>query len=351
MILHHLVYKTTLLLNTVKVFSLRRSRALVCLLLAAFIFSLGWMVWKGKIVLGQRLPRGSWTSQPQGRLGNLMGEYATLLALSMLNGGRPILMPKMGARLKSIFEVNAAVMTSMESYATPWQEFPLNDWMTEEYKHIRAPYVKLKGYPCSWTFYHHMSSFVRREFTFLPPLRDYATATLRKAMAGRQSATFIGVHVRRGDYVRVMPNVWRGVIGDPEYLRKAIDVFRSRYPDAVFMVASDDMAWCQRHLDVTRGDVIFVGDNNQAEPQMDLAVLSNCNHTIFTVGTFGFWAAYLAGGDAIYLSNFTLPDSPFRLVFQEDKAYLPHWMGIPANLNAFPLQPPCEGHKWLFNLC
>uniref|UniRef100_A0A8C4QGA0 L-Fucosyltransferase n=1 Tax=Eptatretus burgeri TaxID=7764 RepID=A0A8C4QGA0_EPTBU len=305
---------------------------MVGFLILLFLYPTVWMMWKTKMV-GKQLPLGSWTCQPQGRLGNLMGEYATLLALSMLNGGRPLLMPKMGAHLKSIFEVSAAVMTSMESYRTPWQEVPLNDWMMDEYKHIRAPYVKLTGYPCSWTFYHHMSSFVRREFNFLPPLRDYATATLRKAMDGRKSATFIGVHVRRGDYVRVMPDVWKGVIGDADYLRKAMDVFRTRYADALFMVASDDMAWCMQHVDVARGDVIFVGNNNQAEPQRDLAVLSMCNHTIFTVGTFGFWAAYLAGGDAIYLSNFTLPESRFRLLFKEDKAYLPNWMGIAANLN------------------
>lgn len=34
-------------------------------------------------------------------------------------------------------------------------------------------------------------------------------------------------------------------------------------------------------------------------PLFDLAVLSNCDDVIFDYGTFGFWAAYLAGGVTI----------------------------------------------------
>lgn len=55
-----------------------------------------------------------------------------------------------------------------------------------------------------------------------------------------------------------------------------------------------------------------------------------------TIGTFGFWAAYLAGGDTIYLANFTLPDSSFLKIFKPEAAFLPEWVGINADLS--PLQ-------------
>lgn len=35
-------------------------------------------------------------------------------------------------------------------------------------------------------------------------------------------------------------------------------------------------------------------------PELDLAVLAACNHSIMTLGTFGFWGSYLAGGEVLY---------------------------------------------------
>nr|XP_026261991.1 ras-interacting protein 1 [Urocitellus parryii] len=49
----------------------------------------------------------------------------------------------------------------------------------------------------------------------------------------------------------------------------------------------------------------------------DLALLTQCNHTTVTVGTFGFWAAYLAGGDTAYFTNFALPDSEFLKIWED----------------------------------
>ncbi|RXG52739.1 Galactoside 2-alpha-L-fucosyltransferase 1 [Armadillidium vulgare] len=31
-----------------------------------------------------------------------------------------------------------------------------------------------------------------------------------------------------------------------------------------------------------------------------MAILSFCNHSIFTIGSYGFWASYLAGGEVLY---------------------------------------------------
>ncbi|KAF7480368.1 hypothetical protein GHT09_008375 [Marmota monax] len=57
------------------------------------------------------------------------------------------------------------------------------------------------------------------------------------------------------------------------------------------------------------------------------------NHTVRTTGTFGFWAAYLAGGDTVYLANLTLPDSEFLKVFKPEATFLPEGVGINANLS------------------
>ena len=38
---------------------------------------------------------------------------------------------------------------------------------------------------------------------------------------------------------------------------------------------------------------------------MDVFVLlATCNHSIITIGTFGWWAAWLAGGRVVYYGDF-----------------------------------------------
>ncbi|XP_004710702.2 galactoside alpha-(1,2)-fucosyltransferase 1 [Echinops telfairi] len=159
---------------------------------------------------------------------------------------------------------------------------------------------------------------------------------LRLGRAGPRPRTFVGVHVRRGDYLQVMPGRWRGVVGDRAYLQQATDWFRARHTAPIFVVTSNDMEWCRGNMDASRGDVVFAGNGQEGSPARDFALLAQCNHTIMTVGTFGFWAAYLAGGDTVYLSNFTLPDSKFLKIFKPQAAFLPQWVGIDADLS--PLQ-------------
>lgn len=96
------------------------------------------------------------------------------------------------------------------------------------------------------------------------------------------------------------------------------------------MVTSDDMSWCRQNIDCSFGDVVFADSGLQGLPTKDFALLTQCNHTVLTVGTFGIWAAYLTGGDTLYLANFTLPDSRFDMIFKPQVASLPKWVGITA---------------------
>lgn len=41
-------------------------------------------------------------------------------------------------------------------------------------------------------------------------------------------------------------------------------------------------------------------------PELDMAVLASCNHSIITLGSFGFWTGFLTGGEVVY------PDVRFR---------------------------------------
>ncbi|XP_012588948.1 PREDICTED: galactoside 2-alpha-L-fucosyltransferase 2-like [Condylura cristata] len=288
-----------------------------------------------RVALAPRhLPReGMLTINSKGRLGNQMGQYATLFALAKMNG-RPAFIPaQMHSWLAPIFRISLPVLHHSTARSVPWRNYPLNDWMEERYRHIPGKYVRLTGYPCSWTFYHHLRDEILREFTLHAHVREEAQKVLRGLQVnGSRPGTFVGVHVRRGDYVRVMPSVWKGVVADRGYLRRALGWFRARYRSPVFVVTSDDMAWCRQNIDRSLGDVVLAGSGRQRSPARDFALLAQCNHSVITVGTFGIWAAYLAGGRTVYLANFTRPHSPFHFVFRPEAAFLPEWVGIPADL-------------------
>ncbi|XP_072283754.1 galactoside alpha-(1,2)-fucosyltransferase 2-like [Pyxicephalus adspersus] len=276
---------------------------------------------------------GMWTVNTVGRLGNLMGEYATLYSLAKLNGRQAYILPNMHSQLAKIFRIKLPVIHQDIFDRIKWRKFVLHDWMSEEYRHIEGEYVYFSGTPCSFTFYHHLKEEILQEFTFHDLIKEESYEYLNNVRGDKKNVTFVGVHVRRGDYLTVMPNVWKGVVADKGYLKKAMDYFRNKYENPQFIVTSNGMDWCKQNINNSFGDVHFAGDGKERSPSRDFALLAHCNHTIMTIGTFGIWASYLAGGETIYLTNYTLPDSPFLKVFKYEAAFPPEWIGIPADLS------------------
>ncbi|KAJ6651644.1 hypothetical protein lerEdw1_020762 [Lerista edwardsae] len=239
-----------------------------------------------------------------------MGQYATLHALAKLN-----IHPSMHQNLSSIFQITLPVHPAEVVGKLRWRNFDLHDWMSEDYLTIKD----------------HQGQEILQEFSFHDHIKEEANQYLLSLSGQHQDVTFVGVHVQRGDYVRVKPRIWKGVVADRGYLEKAMDYFREKYSNAIFVVTSDEMEWCKENINDSMGDVCFAFDGRESSPGRDLALLAHCNHTIMTIGTFGFWAAYLAGGETVYLANFTLPNSPLLKVFKPSAAFLPEWIGIPAD--------------------
>ncbi|KAJ6651815.1 hypothetical protein lerEdw1_016458 [Lerista edwardsae] len=148
-----------------------------------------------------------WTVHPIGCLGNLMGKYATLYTLDKLNGHQAYIHPSMHQNLSSIFQITLPVIHSVGKIH--WRNFTLHDWMSKDYHHIQSRNVQLMSYPCSFTFYLHIYQVILQEFSFHNHIKEEANQYLLSLCGQHQNVTFVGVHVRRGDYVRVMPRIWR----------------------------------------------------------------------------------------------------------------------------------------------
>ena len=49
-------------------------------------------------------------------------------------------------------------------------------------------------------------------------------------------------------------------------------------------------------------DVVFV-EGRTSHPGVDMAILADCNHSIMSIGSFGWWSAWMAGGEVIYFEE------------------------------------------------
>jgi hypothetical protein len=123
--------------------------------------------------------------------------------------------------------------------------------------------------------------------------------------------TYVGVHVRRTDHIAHMKKLHQFEPLDAEYFLDSMDYFREEYDNCAFIVASDDMDWVVANIENTNGDVFFstmkptyhknkngnLMDDDVDKAVYDLALLTSCNHTIISRGTYSMWVALLAGGE------------------------------------------------------
>ena len=153
----------------------------------------------------------------------------------------------------------------------------------------------------------------------------------------------------------VVPQYRKSVIGRYEgrFFNEAMDRMRGDYNSAntkvVFIATSDNPLWLHKHLR-SKDDIYFphqvIRQAQGAQPSLkeismmhahtelatkginsfnnrpslplkgsisygvDLAILSQCNHTILDYGTFGLWAALLAGGRIILPENYSNAPTP-----------------------------------------
>ncbi|XP_023235997.1 galactoside 2-alpha-L-fucosyltransferase 2-like [Centruroides sculpturatus] len=277
----------------------------------------------------------------EGRLGNQMGTYATLYGLARLNKRIPYGQQCNMDSLIPYFELSVAEIGSLpQKYSREYElgpYFQLQDENIPSDKNILTGYL----YPSSFTFYHHVQNEIKREFQFKKNIIKYVYDVFNDIRATRGTSLFISVHIRRTDYCSWL-KAFRGKEFDKEYILKAMQYFKNKYKNILFLLVSDDRKWCIKQFS-NLPDVIITKE--PPEPAYDLALLAHCNHSIITYGTFGFWGAYLAGGDTVYYANFLAPNSKFlRHELTYDKVYLPEWVGISTIENDFWLKHNSSFH-------
>ena len=254
-----------------------------------------------------------------GRLGNKMFQLASLIGVCAMHGYKPVIFH--GNSLLRVFNINIETignskLTNTEVYS---EQFGAGIYDKKIEKLNLNKNATLNGYFQSWKYFAHVEDDVRKAFTFSGGIRNKVKERLAKLNIGDRPT--VGVHIRRGD-MNTGRELQRGYnIASKEYLLRAVEHFRTKYKNPVFYVVSDDMRWSRQTL---IGDEFhFLSTRN---PNEDLAILSMAQHSVVTSGSFGWWGAFLAGGEVVYFNNFPKKGSWLDKIYNRKDYYPPHWI-------------------------
>lgn len=212
-----------------------------------------------------------------GRLGNQLFQTASILGIASRNKVQACLD---GDEIRQYFEGLPAPCSHSRHTKKP----KLLSEHTEYAKYhefIVTENVEITGYLQSYRYFSHD---LRSMLKFKQSIIHTAMQTLEMFV----SKTLVGIHIRRYEleYLRNPSS---------QYFINAKHFFTSRYSAVQFIVTCQDIEWCNRQHFLSGANVYVVRQKNDAI--MDMAILSACDHMILSVGTFGWWAAFL-GADA-----------------------------------------------------
>lgn len=268
----------------------------------------------------------------EGRLGNKMFIIASAYGLSRLHACHLSISSSLIKAMKKTFVLNFSpyfisatalqdMLKDTSKLLTKIDKYVVCQYYPELVKPnaiCKGCVFELKGY---WQSYLHFVKYSEdlREHVFLPvwsivnkvskyydelcwenfrvtanlPKNNYIE--LKKKLMQINDTKWIGVHVRRTDFVELRYS------SSDQYLFAAFNYFTDLYSNVRFIVASDDKQYCQ-DLFKNRSDV-FITPLSFSEGE-DLVALSLCEYSIITAGSYGWWSSYLTNGHALHDGNY-----------------------------------------------
>ena len=113
---------------------------------------------------------------------------------------------------------------------------------------------------------------------------DESQRLLNSASGDMKNITYVGVHVRRTDYIGYLKRKYNYSPGEKDYILRHMNVFQNKYKRVIFVVLSDHPKWCES--EIRCNDVVMMKTNS---PVHYLAIMAACNHSIIDYGTYGVW--------------------------------------------------------------
>jgi hypothetical protein len=137
------------------------------------------------------------------------------------------------------------------------------------------------GYFFNLKYYDDIRSLLLKEFT----LRDKIRLPRHLGYILKNDNT-IGVHIRRGDFLRVNRD-----ISEKGYYKKALGYITNKVYNPTYLVFSDDIEWVKYNMHFGE-KTVYVSDMGFRDYE-ELMIMKHCRHNIIANSTFSYWAGYL----------------------------------------------------------
>ncbi len=254
----------------------------------------------------------------KGRIGNILFEVASTIAIAKRFGLTPVfpVIRKDGHR-----SYRESVLSNVLRMPENKVKFSVYKEPNFYYTPITSvsPNTMLDGHFQSWRYFHDLRDEVVRALNWTSKTADAVYSRITTPQT-------VGVHVRRGDYLK-LSRYHHNL--STEYFKTACAQFD---PASTFVVVSDDITWCRGCPVFTElKNVYFVDGTTDVD---DMILLSKCRGIVISNSSFSWWAAYMGNADRVVAPKQWLGvDSP---PYKIEDILLPHWIAIDDS---------CAGHQ------
>lgn len=292
------------------------------------------------------------------RLGNHLFTIASLYGIAAKNGFVPIIYSKH----KTLQDTDLSIPVYPKVCFKDFAKLTLKEASSRIYEHstsnLRAHFansflsdstenhsfaknwnqnvlIELVGDFQSWQYFEHYS--VSSVLKFNSAINTQATQIfqqlLHKLIQNNisrhkyENVVTIGIHIRRGDMLTNKYKLQGYVVPPSEYFYRAFALYENQlFPNKhlYFIVCSDDLDWTMRNI--RRKNLDYCPYDGSAS--LDMAILSLCNHSIISFGTFSWWAGYLAHGTVVYYRDWIRPGSFLSRMVHVEDVYPLHWIPL-----------------------
>jgi glycosyl transferase family 11 len=142
----------------------------------------------------------------------------------------------------------------------------------------------IDGYWQSEKYFVGIEDVIREEIKIRP---EHLSDDYHKVLAKLKEGSFVSLHVRRGDYVKV-----GAPLASIHYYEEAIEKINKMAKKVQFLVFSDDIGWVKENLKIDF-PVVWMENDLVLKDFESLQLMSKCSHHIIGNSTYSWWGAWL----------------------------------------------------------
>lgn len=271
-------------------------------------------------------------------LGNLMFIYASLFGISKNNKKNYFMPTYFNFPLFQFFNLSSPELDI--NYNT-WDRLPESKCCQYDPNVESLPCNKnylITGYRQSYKYFSNYFNEIKKEFAFVGESNDICRKEMTRLFNwnncswSKKECVFVGLHIRRGNFLNQEQVNYGYLSADSSYVENSIRYMETKFSvnfTIYFLVFGNDYRWNVENISTnvseTKRNFIFF---NSFSSVVDMCLLSLCNHTIITTGSFGWWSAFLSNGTVVYMKNQCRSGSHLCSQFTMSDYVLPHWIAL-----------------------